>query len=119
MSLPNDGKLTGDKLPEVTLHDGSKVQTGTAARLVVSIHEYNSVCAADTGGAADAERKQKLEQLAAEMELAIPALHKVGLLGLFSIEEWIGDGSNKGRAELGRLYEAWLKKNVEQGGAQS
>ena len=99
MALPNDGRLTTDHLPTVTLADGSKVQTGTAARLSLTIKDYNMLPAEAT-----AEREELLRQ----METAIAPLHKVGLLELFSPKEWIGDESNPGRAAFGQLYSEWL-----------
>jgi hypothetical protein len=46
------------------------------------------------------------------MESALDPLHAVGLLGLFSPEEWIGDASNPGRAACGRLYSKFLQMNA-------
>lgn len=70
---------TGEFLPEVTLKDGSRVQTGTVAAMMANIELFN-------GG----------EDVARELEAAVPTLIKVGLFTLFSPEEWLL-GNNKGR----------------------
>jgi len=119
MSLPNDGKLTGENLPLVTLRDGQKVQTGTAARLILSIQDYNSLvernhCQSQNFpseiGSSNSEVESKKQELLVEMESAIEPLMRVGLLQIFSTEEWIGDGSNEGRAAFGRLYKSRLEE---------
>ena len=83
----------------IKLHDWTVVQTGTAARLVLSIKEYNAL--PPDAVAARAE-------LLTQMEGAISPLAKVGLMDLFTPLEWIGDGHNPGRAAFGRAYQKWL-----------
>ncbi|KAI8623000.1 hypothetical protein F5Y19DRAFT_406153 [Xylariaceae sp. FL1651] len=85
----------GAKFPEITLPDGSKVQTGTVGALLVNIRTYN---AAHT--ARNTSRTQALE---ASFKTALPLLDKVGLFDLFTPEEWI-QGDNEGRKVVGRLY---------------
>ncbi|KAI0547657.1 hypothetical protein F4679DRAFT_586328 [Xylaria curta] len=86
----------GAKFPEITLPDGSKVQTGTVGALLVNIRSYNAAHAAgDTA---------KTEALEASFKAALPLLHKVGLFDLFTPEEWI-QGDNEGRKAVGRLYQ--------------
>lgn len=77
--LPNDGKLTTDDLPCVTLKSGEIVQTGTAARLVITIQEYDHI------DDADPEAEEKKTHLVEEMTNAVHPLHSVGLLGLFHL----------------------------------
>ena len=96
-----DMALQNDERP---LADGLKAQSGTAARLSLTINEYN-LLPAD----AVAERDELLRQI----ESAIDPLHKVGLLGLFSPKEWIGDDSNPGRAAFGHLCHEWLHRSNE------
>ncbi|KAI1754127.1 hypothetical protein F4782DRAFT_495204 [Xylaria castorea] len=86
----------GAKFPEVTLPDGSKVQTGTVGALLVNIRAYNTAHAAgDT---------VKAEALEASFRAALPLLDKVGLFDLFAAEEWVR-GDNEGRKAVGRLYQ--------------
>lgn len=61
---------------------------------------------------ADPDAKEKKTNLVEEMKTAIYPLHSVGLLGLFTPDEWIGDGTNRGRTEFGRQYRAWLSKRA-------
>lgn len=75
----------GERLPLVTLKDGSSVQTGTVATMLHNVKLYNA------GERGDIE---------SQLEAAIPTLIKVGLFDLFSIEEWIY-GSNAGRRLVG------------------
>ncbi|VEB44806.1 Uncharacterised protein [Chromobacterium violaceum] len=63
----------GEALPAVKLRDGSTVQTGTVATMLVNIAAYNR-----------GERGEVENQL----ELAVPTLFKVGLFDLFPPEEW-------------------------------
>ncbi|KAI0970131.1 hypothetical protein F4678DRAFT_148194 [Xylaria arbuscula] len=86
----------GAKFPEVTLPDGSKVQTGTVGALLVNIRAYNEAHAAgDTA---------KTKALEASFEAALPLLDKVGLFDLFTPNEWI-QGNNQGRMAVGQLYQ--------------
>ncbi|KAI0477999.1 hypothetical protein F4859DRAFT_513580 [Xylaria cf. heliscus] len=86
----------GAKFPEITLPDGSKVQTGTVGALLVNIRAYN---AAHAAGNTD-----KAQVLEASFKAALPLLDKVGLFDLFTPEEWIR-GDNEGRKAVGRLYQ--------------
>ena len=83
----------GEYLPEVQLKDGSRVQTGTVATMLVNIQRYN---AGERGG---------VEQ---ELQLAIPTLVKVGLFDLFQVDEWIS-GSNLGRHYVGLCAQAYFR----------
>ncbi|GAW27103.1 hypothetical protein SAMD00023353_7100080 [Rosellinia necatrix] len=86
----------GAKFPEITLPDGSKVQTGTVGALLVNIRTYN-VAHAD----GDAATTEALE---ASFRAALPLLDKVGLFDLFTPSDWIR-GDNEGRKAVGRLYQ--------------
>lgn len=85
----------GEVLPEVTLKDGSRVQTGTVATLLHNITRYNA-----------GERGTVEEELAA----AIPTLFKVGLFDLFPPDEWLA-GGNPGRRRVGELARAYLSSS--------
>ena len=82
----------GETLPAVKLNDGSTVQTGTVATMLVNISNYNR------GERGDVER---------QLELAVPTLFKVGLFDLFPVEAWI-QGDNPGRSLVGQLAGRWL-----------
>lgn len=84
----------GERLPAVTLKDGSKVQTGTVATMLHNIQLYNA-----------GERGQVEE----ELRLSIPTLFKVGLFDLFSPEEWVS-GSNPGRKFVGQVALEYTKE---------
>ncbi|GAW12325.1 hypothetical protein ANO14919_016900 [Xylariales sp. No.14919] len=86
----------GAKFPEITLPDGSKVQTGTVGALLLNIRAYNTAHAAG-----DTAKTQALES---SFEAALPLLDKVGLFDLFTPDEWIR-GNNEGRRAVGKLYE--------------
>ncbi|KAJ8120018.1 hypothetical protein ONZ43_g3165 [Nemania bipapillata] len=90
----------GAKFPEITLPDGSKVQTGTVGALLVNIRTYNAAHAAG-----DTAKTQALES---SFRTALPLLDKVGLFDLFTPEEWI-QGNNEGRKAVGRLYQEFKK----------
>lgn len=62
----------GERLPAVKLKDGSTVQTGTVATMLLNIEHYNQ------GARGDVER---------QLELAVPTLAKIGLFDLFSPHE--------------------------------
>ncbi|EHA23126.1 hypothetical protein CBS63078_4679 [Aspergillus niger] len=85
----------GTAMPEVTLPDGSKVQTGTVGALLVNIRAYN-----DAHAAGD---KVKMDTLRMALRAAIPLLTKVGMFDLFPPEEWI-QGDNEGRKLVGQMY---------------
>ncbi|KAJ3274693.1 hypothetical protein HDV01_002215 [Terramyces sp. JEL0728] len=78
-------------LPAVTLADGTKVQTGTVATMLVNISKYN---AGDLG-------------VTGELVASIPTLNKVGLFDLFSVDEWIA-GGNPGRTLVGQEAKKYL-----------
>lgn len=82
----------GEVLPQVTLKDGSRVQTGTVATMLHNINLYN---AGVRGTVED------------ELILAVPTLFKVGMFDLFSVEEWIY-GSNAGRKFVGEKAKEFL-----------
>lgn len=84
----------GESLPTVALKDGSQVQTGTVATMLMNIRLYNE------GARGQVER---------ELELALPTLFKVGLFDLFAPDDWIATASNPGRALVGRLAKAYLE----------
>ncbi|KAI1811475.1 hypothetical protein GGS20DRAFT_105088 [Poronia punctata] len=86
----------GAKFPEITLPDGSKVQTGTVGALLVNIRAYNA--AYDAGDIA------KARALEPAFKAALPLLDKVGMFDLFKPDEWI-QGDNQGRKAVGRLYQ--------------
>jgi hypothetical protein len=87
----------GERLPAVKLKDGSTVQTGTVATMLLNIERYNR-----------GERGEVEQQL----ELAVPTLFKIGLFDLFSPNEWcVGD--NAGRAFVGRLALAHAQERME------
>ncbi|POZ64006.1 DUF7709 family protein [Chromobacterium alticapitis] len=87
----------GETLPAVKLRDGSMVQTGTVAAMLVNIAAYNQ-----------GERGEVVRQL----ELAVPTLFKVGLFDLFPIEEW-RKGDNPGRRLVGELAQDWQTRQTE------
>lgn len=82
----------GESLPTVRLKDGSTVQTGTVATMLVNVALYNA------GARGDVER---------ELALAVPTLVKVGLFSLFPPEEWIS-GTNAGRRFVGQKAREYL-----------
>lgn len=82
----------GEVLPQVTLKDGSRVQTGTVATMLHNINLYN---AGVRGTVED------------ELILAVPTLFKVGMFDLFSVEEWI-NGNNAGRKFVGEKAKEFL-----------
>lgn len=86
----------GETLPAVKLRDGSTVQTGTVAAMLVNIAAYNQ------GQRGEVER---------QLELSVPTLFKVGLFDLFPIEEW-ARGDNPGRRLVGELARRWQADQV-------
>jgi len=84
----------GETLPQVTLKDGSRVQTGTVATLLHNVSRYND------GVRGEIER---------ELALAVPTLHRVGLFDLFPPQEWM-HGDNPGRRLVGELAQAYFGK---------
>ncbi|MCJ0829913.1 hypothetical protein MN869_15825 [Acinetobacter sp. NIPH1876] len=82
----------GEVLPQVTLKDGSRVQTGTVATMLHNINLYN----AGVRGAVEEE-----------LILAVPTLFKVGMFDLFSVDEWI-NGNNAGRKFVGEKAQEFL-----------
>lgn len=82
----------GEVLPQVTLKDGSRVQTGTVATMLHNINLYN------------AGVRGTVEE---ELILAVPTLFKVGMFDLFSVEEWI-NGNNAGRKFVGEKAQEFL-----------
>ncbi|KAI1460370.1 hypothetical protein F4805DRAFT_391422 [Annulohypoxylon moriforme] len=86
----------GAEMPQITLPDGTKVQTGTMGALLINIRTYNE--------AYKAGDKDKLSQLEEAMRVTLPLLDKVGMFDLFPPEEWI-QGDNEGRKVVGKLYQ--------------
>ncbi len=86
----------GESLPAVKLQDGSTVQTGTVAMMLHNVAAYNR------GERGAVER---------ELELSIPTLIKVGLLDLFSPQEWM-DGNNPGRRFVGIKAQEYLARRA-------
>ncbi|OTA80008.1 hypothetical protein M434DRAFT_381521 [Hypoxylon sp. CO27-5] len=85
----------GVEMPQITLPDGSKVQTGTVGALLINIRAYNE--------AHQAGDKDKMAALEEAMRATLPLLHKVGMFDLFRPEEWIA-GDNEGRKVVGKMY---------------
>ena len=75
----------GEKLPAVTLKDGTTEQTGTVATMLHNVARYNS------GERGEVEK---------ELDLSVPTLIKVGLFDLFPVEDWIAE-TNEGRRFVG------------------
>ncbi|OTA99781.1 hypothetical protein M426DRAFT_324851 [Hypoxylon sp. CI-4A] len=88
----------GAQMPQITLADGSKVQTGTVGAMLINIRAYN---AAQKAGELD-----KLPPLEEALRVTLPLLDKVGMFELFKPEEWI-NGDNNGRALVGRMYQQY------------
>ncbi|EMR66763.1 hypothetical protein UCREL1_6246 [Eutypa lata UCREL1] len=87
--------VLGAKMPEITLPDGSKVQTGTVGALLINIRAYNEAYAAGDKG-----KTAKLEEA---MAATLPLLDRVGMFDLFTPDEWI-QGANEGRKTVGKLF---------------
>lgn len=80
----------GEVLPEVSLRDGTKVQTGTFATLLHNIELYNQ------------GQRGAIEN---EMRLAVETLARIGLFNLFTPDEWMNT-NNEGRHFVGGLAKA-------------
>lgn len=80
----------GEVLPEVSLRDGTKVQTGTFATLLHNIELYNQ------------GQRGAIEN---EMRLAVETLARIGLFNLFTPDEWMNT-NNEGRHFVGELAKA-------------
>ncbi|AOA59162.1 DUF7709 family protein [Acinetobacter larvae] len=89
----------GQVLATVELKDGSRVQTGTVATMLMNIQLYNQ------GQRGEVEH---------ELTMAIPTLVKVGLFDLFSVPEWI-QGDNPGRRFVGLQAQKYLLNAAAQG----
>ncbi|KAI4861000.1 hypothetical protein F4820DRAFT_452340 [Hypoxylon rubiginosum] len=85
----------GAEMPQITLPDGSKVQTGTVGALLINIRAYNE--------AHKAGDKDKIALLEQAMSATLPLLDKVGMFDLFRPEEWI-QGDNEGRRAVGKMF---------------
>ncbi|KAI1386748.1 uncharacterized protein F4822DRAFT_325545 [Hypoxylon trugodes] len=85
----------GVEMPQITLPDGSKVQTGTVGALLINIRAYN-----EAHKAGDTAMTAALEEA---MRATLPLLDKVGMFDLFRPEEWIS-GDNEGRKVVGKSY---------------
>ncbi|KAK9802258.1 hypothetical protein SCARD494_00191 [Seiridium cardinale] len=84
----------GAKMPEITLADGTVVQTGTVGALLINIKSYNEAHAAG-----DQNKMVKMEDA---IRSSLPLLKKVGMFDLFAPEEWI-QGNNEGRRLVGKF----------------
>jgi hypothetical protein len=94
----------GVEMPEITLGNGEKVQTGTVGALLRNISAYDDlVREMDAAGREGCEEKLRAEVFKYETMLRtpLPLLQKVGLFNLFSPEEWI-NGKSPGRKYVGR-----------------
>ena len=85
-------QAAGATPPHLSLHEGSPEHTGTVAALLHNVAQYNA------GARGEVER---------ELEQAIPTLVQIGLIGLFSPEEWC-NGNNPGRQFVGLQAKAYL-----------
>ncbi|KAI1776629.1 hypothetical protein F4818DRAFT_354949 [Hypoxylon cercidicola] len=85
----------GAEMPQVTLPDGSKVQTGTVGALLINIRAYNE--------AHKEMDMNKMAMLEEAMRATLPLLDKVGMFNLFQPEEWV-QGDNQGRKAVGYMY---------------
>lgn len=85
-------QAAGETLPHATQQDSHPVPNDLVAALLHNLALYNA------GTRGEVER---------ELELAIPSLVKMGLVGLFSPEEWC-NGNNPGRQFVGLKAEAYL-----------
>ncbi|XXG98891.1 hypothetical protein Hte_005222 [Hypoxylon texense] len=86
----------GTEMPQITLPDGTKVQTGTVGALLINIRAYNE--------AYEAGNKDKMGILEEAMRATLPLLDKVGMFDLFRPEEWI-QGDNEGRKAVGKMFQ--------------
>lgn len=89
----------GAQMPEVTLPDGSKIQTGTLGALIINIKTYDGLVAS-----ADQAKIMGVED---KFKAAMPILKKSGLMDVFSPEDWIA-GSSPGRKRVGELYREFV-----------
>lgn len=92
----------GVQMPEVTLPDGSRIQTGTVGALIVGMKAYDKHI---TAGLADQPRTTEIEQ---SFKAALPILKRPGLTDVFPPEEWLR-GTSAGRRRVGELYLQWSK----------
>lgn len=94
----------GAEMPEITLANGDKVQTGTVGALLRNIVAYDDLVR-QLSSAQTAAEKEKLDAEVAKYEpmlkAPLPLLQKVGLFGLFPPAEWVSGGS-PGRKFVGR-----------------
>ncbi|KAH8197592.1 hypothetical protein TruAng_008224 [Truncatella angustata] len=88
-----DSATLGAKMPEITLADGTVVQTGTVGALLMNIKAYSKAHAAGDG--------EKMAKLQEATRASLPLL-QVGIFDLFTPEEW-AQGSNEGRKLVGKL----------------
>ncbi|KAI2783335.1 hypothetical protein F4815DRAFT_348087 [Daldinia loculata] len=107
-SVDRDNKLAalnsaalGAEMPQITLPDGRKVQTGTMGALLINVRAYNE--------AHKVEDKDKKAQLEESMRATLPLLDKVGMFDLFPAEEWIS-GDNEGRKVVGQMYQEFKSR---------
>ena len=86
-------------MPEVTLPDGSKIQTGTVGALVINIKAFDGLVAS-----ADQAKILVVEN---RFKAAMPILKKSGLMDVFPPEDWVA-GSSPGRKRVGELYREFV-----------
>ncbi|KAJ3143742.1 hypothetical protein HK101_003134, partial [Irineochytrium annulatum] len=73
-----NSKILGEgsaSLPAVTLKDGSKVQTGTVATMLVNVANYNAIVSSATPD--EVAKKQIEGELAASVPTLVKASHHV------------------------------------------
>lgn len=86
----------GAEMPEVTLANGDKVQTGTVGALLRNISAYDELIG-QLNSTNTEVRKQDLQaevfKYESMLKAPLPLLQKVGLFSLFPPEEWVSGGS--------------------------
>lgn len=92
----------GASMPVITLTNGKKVQTGTFGALLVNIKTYDELIASKYDNS-DAEIEDKITELEDMFRAALPLMRSVGLLDLFTPEEWIAGARSVGRRRFGEL----------------
>ena len=94
----------GAEMPEITLANGQKVQTGTVGALLRNIAAYDELKIRLLHSTTKAQRIRLDAEVAryeAMLTAPLPMLQKLGLFDLFSPEEWV-DGGSPGRKFVGR-----------------
>lgn len=88
---------TGSSFPIVKLQDGSQVPTGTVGALLINMHAYDEAHAK--------QDEQLMKEIESKIRPAVPMLKKIGMIGLFDVDEWEAGGERGrwGRALVGRI----------------